>query len=130
MFLSRSPPLEATILPSRSATPPPLVPTTPTTISELLSPFLKRSTMANSADTTNPFKDNMPMADCLEAMMAIQQTTVLQLQATQAQGQADQEASAACIARLEEVALNPLNYRQKIRATVWTSGNFDSHTMW
>ncbi|KAI9607751.1 hypothetical protein H4Q26_005196 [Puccinia striiformis f. sp. tritici PST-130] len=104
--LPRSPTLQAAILPPRTITPPPFVPATSTTISELPSPFLKRPTMSNPADTSQSSKDDLSMSDCIKAMLAIQQTTVLQLQANQAQALADREATSARMARLEEIAIN------------------------
>ncbi|KNF00187.1 hypothetical protein PSTG_06597 [Puccinia striiformis f. sp. tritici PST-78] len=104
--LPSSPTLQATTLPSRAVTPVPSVPTTSASFNELPSPFLKRHTMSNPTDSSQPSKDDMSMTDCLEAMMAIQQTTVLQFQASQAQALADREATSARMARLEEIAIN------------------------
>ncbi|KAI7934388.1 hypothetical protein MJO28_017105, partial [Puccinia striiformis f. sp. tritici] len=64
-----------TTLPSRAVTPVPSVPTTSASFNELPSPFLQRHTMSNPTDSSQPSKDDMSMTDCLEAMMAIQQTT-------------------------------------------------------
>ncbi|KAI9628664.1 hypothetical protein KEM48_011450 [Puccinia striiformis f. sp. tritici PST-130] len=104
--LPSSPTLQATTLPSRAVTPVSSVPTTSTSFNELPSPFLKRHTMSNPTDSSQPSKDDMSMTDCLKAMMAIQQTTVLQFQASQAQALADREATSARMARLEEIAIN------------------------
>ncbi|KAH9471715.1 hypothetical protein Pst134EA_005594 [Puccinia striiformis f. sp. tritici] len=104
--LPSTPTLQATTLPSRAVTPVPSVPTTSASFNELPSPFLQRHTMSNLTDSSQPSKDDMSMTDCLEAMMAIQQTTVLQFQASQAQALADREATSARMARLEEIAIN------------------------
>ncbi|KAI7964421.1 hypothetical protein MJO29_002519, partial [Puccinia striiformis f. sp. tritici] len=73
--LPSTPTLQATTLPSRAVTPVPSVPTTSASFNELPSPFLQRHTMSNPTDSSQPSKDDMSMTDCLEAMMAIQQTT-------------------------------------------------------
>jgi hypothetical protein len=59
-----------------------------------------------SKETEGGNSDSMSTSDCIRALMAMQQTTLLQLQANQAQAQADREASAARISRLEEIAVN------------------------
>jgi hypothetical protein len=62
----------------------------------------------SSSKTNDPGTGNQDMStrDCIRALMALQQSTILQLQTAQAQAQSNREANAVCIARLEEIAIN------------------------
>ncbi|KAA1137074.1 hypothetical protein PGTUg99_006706 [Puccinia graminis f. sp. tritici] len=61
---------------------------------------------SKSKDTAGGIPEDMSTNDCIRALMAMQQTTLMQLQASQKQAEAEREASAARIARLEEIAIN------------------------